>query len=312
LNKKKELYSIFYGQEFCLPNANEKEPPIKNSIILLEEFDYAIDALVQIEDMWDYKKINRKNYLKKKTDEIKGRTQELIEITQEREDHKRDTEEELKKKLTKLRKPNGEIDFQAYMNAELLEDGIDMENNRVHEKARYNILQKRDYDNEQCMVNTELNNIIKNIDDDNKSDILRISDLLELFQGPVPIKNRIVVATTNNFDRIKNVMPALFRSGRLTSIHMDFLDWASLNELCMYYFQKNMTYEAVEITVPTSQIIELAVKHVLTTRDFDAFEDELIDLLIGPSAEPSAEVDAEADAEPVAGPDVGQNEDAGP
>ncbi len=103
--------------------------------------------------------------------------------------------------------------------------------------------------------------------------------MLELFQGPVPIKNRIIIATTNNFEKIRTALPALFRAGRMTPVHFDYLDWNSLNELCMYYFQTILTIEPRPITIPTSQIIELAIKYVLTKKSFAEFQCELVDLL---------------------------------
>ena len=106
--------------------------------------------------------------------------------------------------------------------------------------------------------------------DDNKSDILRLSDLLELFQGPVPIKDRMVIATTNRYEDIKNIIPALFRAGRLTEMEFGYIDWGSFCELCRYYFSKDPTIDKVDINIPTSQITELVTKYILN-KDFDGF-----------------------------------------
>ncbi len=267
LNKKKELYSMFHGQDFSLPSTDKKENAINNSIIVLEEFDYALDKLLDIENIFKYKDILKKNYLEAKNEEIKNKAKllqaKILEVEQ-----KIEKEETPQKKI--------ETDnYDEYIEKLMLEDGIDTKNNKIFEKARLDILEKREHDNEIHSINLELNNIIKSMDDDNKSDILRLSDLLELFQGPVPIKGRIIVATTNNFDRIKKELPALFRAGRMSVISFDYLDWKSLNELTRYYFNKDMEVDEFKVCIPTSEIIELAVKYILTKKSFEEFQQEL-------------------------------------
>ncbi len=278
LNKKKELYSLFHGQEFSLPSNNNKESAISNAIIVLEEFDHAMDKLLDIENIFKYKDVIKREYLNMKNKEIKTRTMELVDEYEKRTVDEKNHSDDFAKKLANLKEASnrGEISYDNFVEMEMLNDGFDMQNNKVHDKARQNILKKRDFDNEICGINAELNNIIKSMDEDNKSNILRLSDMLELFQGPVPVKNRIVMATTNNFEKIKNALPALFRSGRMSPIHFDYLDWESLNNLCLYYFEQKLTCEPQKVTIPTSQIIELAIKHVLTKKKFEEFQEELL------------------------------------
>ncbi len=107
-----------------------------------------------------------------------------------------------------------------------------------------------------------------------KNDTLRIFDLLELFQGVVSPPNRIIIATTNHYEEIRNSLPALFRPGRLSQIEFKYLTWDLLNELSQYYFQKPMTIKPIEITIPTSQITEVALKHQLSG-NHDSFQAEL-------------------------------------
>lgn len=48
--------------------------------------------------------------------------------------------------------------------------------------------------------------------------------LLSIIQGPVTPDGQIIIATTNMYDKIREMMPALVRPGRLTPINMDMWD----------------------------------------------------------------------------------------
>lgn len=98
-------------------------------------------------------------------------------------------------------------------------------------------------------------------DDDKKDDArddiaqLQIKDLLELLQGPIVREGQIIIATTNDFEIIKNKCPALFRSGRLTPIHFDYLSKEELQKLIKHYFDEDKKVQS-NAKVPTSEIIE--------------------------------------------------------
>ena len=289
LNKKKELYALFNNQEFNLPNSESntiKESALNNCIITLEEFDNSIEKLLDIENIFKYKDILKRNYLDLKNKELKQKS--LVY-----DKHVINTNKLESKPVEKISvnvvgnginsvdgsgnvgEDDNDDEYNNLMHQLMLEDGIDTKNNKVMDSAREDILEQRSRDNELHKINAELNNIIKEMDNDNKSNILRLSDLLELFQGPVPIIGRLIIATTNNFERIKKEMPALFRSGRMTAIEFKYLDWNSLNKLTTYYFKQLMTLEPFKICIPTSQIVELSVKHVLVNHSFTSFELEL-------------------------------------
>lgn len=98
-----------------------------------------------------------------------------------------------------------------------------------------------------------------------------LGDLLELLQGPIPNSGGIIVATTNHYEKIKEILPALFRPGRLTPIKFDYLNWDSLQELSLFYFQKELTIPKIDcINIPTSKLIDLAMNN-----DFETFQKEL-------------------------------------
>lgn len=273
LNKKKELYSLLYGQEFSLPGglaAAPKEAALTNCVIALEEFDNAIDKLVDIENIFKYKTIIQKEYLKSKNNELKEQT---ANFSQPSDDAEADAAIKAGKEVVVPHADNYE-DFMANM---LLEDGIDTKNNKI-DKLKMQLLSDRSQDNSINSINHALTEIIKSMDDDNKSNILRKSDLLELFSPAAPVKGRIIIGTTNHLSKMKKIMPALFRAGRLTAVEFPYLDWQSLNELTQYYLQNKMTIEPFTITIPTSEIVEMAVKYKLGNGVFADFEKELLAL----------------------------------
>jgi hypothetical protein len=239
INKKKELYSMFHGQEFLLPIGNEKIDIGKNSIFVLEEFNGAIDNIMKIERVLQYKDQLTKNYFDKENRCLQQ----------------------------KLHQNEKEFGVEA-------KDGQKLD---YMESASYSFSKKRKHDVDLGTISMELENIIKGITDDNQSDLLRMNDLLELFQGPIPIKDRIIIATTNHFQRIREYLPALFRPGRLTSLEFKYLDWETFCELCEYYF-KEVPAVAFEITIPTSQLIEIAVKHKVMTGTLDKFISDILEI----------------------------------
>jgi hypothetical protein len=250
LNKKKELYRLFHGHEFLLPNSSEnaaREPAIPNGIIVLEEFDFAVAKIQEIEEIFMYKEKIMKQYLEMRNEEIRKKSQELLR--------------------SKIEDTSKETDYEKFLREE-------NENATVFAKAKKTVVNKLDFENQIHNINADLNNMIRSMDEDNKSSILRLSDLLELFQGPVPIKNRLIIATTNNFDKIRTALPTLFRAGRMTPIHFDYLDNESFDALCTHYFKKTCTSKPKKINIPTSQIIELAIKTLLTNKGIDTFEKE--------------------------------------
>ncbi len=88
-----------------------------------------------------------------------------------------------------------------------------------------------------------------------------LKDLLEIFQGAAPIDKMIIIATTNDYDGIKELCPELFRSGRLTAVEFGYLDKKSLQALSMFYFNKELTIDiTADMKIPTSQIVEKALE----------------------------------------------------
>ena len=112
-----------------------------------------------------------------------------------------------------------------------------------------------------------------------EEDRLEISDLLELFQGAVPLPNRIIIATTNNLSKINNLIPALLRPGRLTPILIDYITWKILNEITVHHYNQMMTCEPFNINIPTSQILEDITLYKQQNKSFQEFQDHLLSLI---------------------------------
>lgn len=87
---------------------------------------------------------------------------------------------------------------------------------------------------------------------------ITLEDLLEIFQGPVPLDGSIIIATTNKYEEISKLCPALFRPGRLTPIHFNNLEKDILNEMTKYFFAKDFPND-IELSnnIPPSHVIEI-------------------------------------------------------
>ncbi|MDD4930735.1 MAG: AAA family ATPase [Candidatus Colwellbacteria bacterium] len=82
-------------------------------------------------------------------------------------------------------------------------------------------------------------------------------DLLEFFQGPIPYKGAIFMATTNKFEEIKRMCPALVRPGRLTPIEFGNPDSATVKEISQFHFGKEVDIsDDYSPTISSSQIMQ--------------------------------------------------------
>jgi hypothetical protein len=231
IERKRDLYSIFHGNEFSLPYGKGQRLNVsKNCIIILEEFDSAIEKIKQLENIFVFKSDTIHSYINNKTAEIGQKVQSST------------TQPSLAEMDIPLSNPYDYITSKAPTQEQV----------------------------DPLKITSEIYDIVRTMTEDNKSDVLRLRDMLELFQGPVPVRDRIIVATTNNYEQIKNIIPALFRPGRLTPIKFTYLDWDSFDELCKYYFDKSVNLTTVErrhIKIPTSQITELAIKYTALAKN---------------------------------------------
>lgn len=113
-------------------------------------------------------------------------------------------------------------------------------------------------------------------------------DLLDLFQGVVPIKGRMIMATTNEYDFIVDSCHQMTRYGRMTSIEVTYLTRKEMSDLMRYYYKIDpspqfLTYLSDRpIETPTSYVTgvarELRTEHDTLTEAAAGFEQHMIEV----------------------------------
>lgn len=99
-----------------------------------------------------------------------------------------------------------------------------------------------------------------------------VEDLLEIFQGPMPVPGSIIIATTNRFEEIQHACPALVRTGRLTPVRIDYMDWRTLQEMCQHCFGQHIEVDFVPETKLTPSEVMEYVQICLLDGGFDKFK----------------------------------------
>lgn len=94
-----------------------------------------------------------------------------------------------------------------------------------------------------------------------KETTITLKDLLTILQGPVPKSGCLIFATTNDYEEIRDMCPALFRHSRMTPIHFGYLDRKTLTDIFEYYFKRKPTFYVPEQTQNSSaEIIQYAME----------------------------------------------------
>lgn len=115
------------------------------------------------------------------------------------------------------------------------------------------------------------------------SNIIKIEDLLTIFQGAVPIERCIIIAMTNKYDELCKKCPALFRPGRLTPVYFGNFDMELLNKVSHYYFGKNISCSCsmqTEINISPSHVMEVVMNSLsLADKKHENFVKKLNEIL---------------------------------
>jgi hypothetical protein len=119
-------------------------------------------------------------------------------------------------------------------------------------------LKEKQEHHEEGMKNTEKR--VFSIENMNKyMNEIFIHDLLEIFQSSVPRDGQIIIATTNNFDGMRDILPALFRPGRMTPLFIGYPSQKQFRDIVQHHFNREPTIQLPDChTIPTSQITEQA------------------------------------------------------
>lgn len=117
----------------------------------------------------------------------------------------------------------------------------------------------------------------KNKDEGQHEDanFMTLNDLLELFQGAVPLDGIIFIATTNKYEELMKICPALVRHGRLTPVLFDNFNGILLNEISNLFFSKDLPIKYstpdVHISVTNSQVMEWVLQYKKHKNGYDLF-----------------------------------------
>lgn len=118
------------------------------------------------------------------------------------------------------------------------------------------------------MENTRKMNI-ENLYENESS--ITIDDLLEIFQGPYPNEGAIIIATTNNYNKIKNICPRLFRDGRLKPIYFGYPTKEIIIQIVKDYFDKdisNIAWIPKTLRIPQARIM-YNIMEIMIYNDYD-------------------------------------------
>lgn len=104
----------------------------------------------------------------------------------------------------------------------------------------------KDKDKDTTAIAISLRHAIEYDPDD--SDEVTIDDLLDIIQGPSFDHRYTIVATTNNYRKIRDQCPRLFRDGRFKPIYFGYPDKTMLNQMSQHYYGRNITDD---VEIPT-------------------------------------------------------------
>lgn len=116
-------------------------------------------------------------------------------------------------------------------------------------------------------LNVDIKNAL-NIDKDN-DDILLIDDLLDIIQGAINQQSTVIIATTNNYAKISNLCPRLFRDGRFKPIYFGYPTRVTMDKISQFYYNRNITNDIDipdVVKIPTARILT-HIKGILALSD---------------------------------------------
>jgi len=169
-----------------------------------------------------------------------------------------------------------ELYYKEQLNKGLISKWVD----NMDKATKFDLNKNKDKDEESDNIqkNKNNNNYLPSLEVNHEE--IQLHDLLEIFQGPVPIPGLIVFAMTNKYKEILEMCPALFRPGRLTPYYIGNIDNKTLQEMTKFYFNKELTFIYPDnSTIPTSKLTELVLSSKAKPQSYDLFSNKIQELL---------------------------------
>lgn len=92
----------------------------------------------------------------------------------------------------------------------------------------------------------------------------------------LPINGGIFIATTNKFEHMYKICPALFRIGRFEPINFGYFNGKVLNDVCEYYFKQKLTINNdIQLTISPADVLGL-VEESKQDGGFEWFKEQIL------------------------------------
>ena len=159
---------------------------------------------------------------------------------------------------------------------------VELKNRQIQKEAKYrNNENKLNLPREEILLSlSKMNSTEEKKDGSNneeKKEKISINELLEVLHGAVPLEGAIFIATTNKYNKIFEICPALVRHGRLTPYLFDNFNGKILNEISVEFFGQSFEFEQnMELNIMNSQIMEWVVRYKDIENGFNKLKEEIL------------------------------------
>ncbi len=108
----------------------------------------------------------------------------------------------------------------------------------------------------------------------------QLHDLLGLLQGPVPRSGSIIIATTNHFEKIREMCPELLRPGRLTPVYFGNFGTKEVQDVCRFYFKQEIELPQANISLcPAEVMLKVVEAQSVPQKGCDYFKAKILELI---------------------------------
>lgn len=121
---------------------------------------------------------------------------------------------------------------------------------------------------------------------DENAEVL-INDLLAEISGVIPSEGPIYIATTNRFEYIKTLCPALFREQRFKPCYFGYHDLDIIQQICQDYWSKRIEEkDIIDHFVPLrpSAVVEMLIGTLQAKEPFEYFQNCIAQAILKPES----------------------------